>query len=404
MNEIKCPNCKTGFTIDEAQYADILHQIRTKEFAKEIEERLATIEQKHKQEIQLAQAHVKESKEKEISDLKTRATSKINEKDLTITQLTAKIEAFEKEKQYEVERALSEKNIELKELSFKLESQKKELEIDKNSIKERYELQLKLKDEEIAIHKDYKTKQSTKMLGESLEQHCETEFNRLRPTTFLNATFGKDNDASSGSKGDYIYRELDQDGEEIVSIMFEMKNEGEETATKKKNEHFFKELDKDRNQKKCEYAVLVSRLEADSDLYNDGIVDVSYHYEKMYVIRPQFFIPIITLLRNAAMKSLQYKKEIRQMQEQNIDITNFEKELNDFRDSFGKRYVQASERFADAIKEIDKSIAALEKTKKALTTSEEHLRIANNKSEDLTIKKLTRNNPTMKAKFESLEW
>ena len=271
-----------------------------------------------------------------------------------------------------------------------------------HNLKEQYEQKLRQKDEVIAFYKDFKSKQNIKLVGESLEQHCETEFNRIRTTAFINAQFGKDNDIKTGSKGDYIYREFDDDGNEIVSIMFEMKNEYEQSSTKKKNEHFFKELDKDRNQKQCEYAVLVSLLEADNEFYNAGIVDVSYAYPKMYVVRPQSFITIISLLRNAALNSLKYKQELQQIRNQNIDITNFEEKLDKFKEGFAKNYRLASERFKTAIDEIDKTIIHLQKTREALLSSENNLRLANNKADDLSVKKLTKNNPTMKAKFDAL--
>ncbi|MCL1924377.1 MAG: DUF2130 domain-containing protein [Defluviitaleaceae bacterium] len=503
-NQIKCPSCETSFTIDEAGYANILSQVKTKEFERELKEKLES-------EIKLSEAKVKEQKDKEISELKNKFTeldgenklqlqqilsekenealdlkSKIeafekekqlaielvkieisqnlakvkeqkdkeiselnnkiielegkkaleltqmnSQKETEIKELKTKIDVFEKEKQYEIEKALSEKEKEVStlknkiteveskkgiellqintekekqilELTSKLEIQANQTEVEKNHIKQNYETQLKAKEDEIAFYKDFKAKQSTKMVGESLEQHCEVSFNNLRSVFPPTVSFEKDNDASSGSKGDYIYRELDEDGEEVISIMFEMKNENDETATKKKNEHFFKELDKDRKQKNCEYAVLVSMLEIDNELYNNGIVDVSYEYEKMYVIRPQFFITIITLLRNAAMKSLQYKKEITLMREQNVDITDFEKNLETFKTGFSRNYKLASDKFNKAIEEIDKSIKALEKTKSELLGSENNLRLANNKLDDVSIKKLTKNNPTMKAKFESL--
>ena len=298
--------------------------------------------------------------------------------------------------------AQSAKEQELIQLKSQLELQKTQTQLAQQNLQQQYEIQLKQKDETIAFYKDFKAKQSTKMIGESLEKHCETEFNRVRSMAFPNAQFSKDNDATSGSKGDYIFRELDEQGNEIISIMFEMKNENDETATKKKNEHFFKELDKDRREKKCEYAVLVSLLEKDNDLYNDGIVDVSYAYPKMYVVRPQFFLAIISLLRNAAQNALQYKQEIAIMKEQNIDITHFEEDLQAFKDSFGRNYRLASDKFQTAISEIDKSIEHLKKIKDALLSSEKNLRIANNKAEDLTVKKLTRKNPTMKAKFDTL--
>ena len=288
-------------------------------------------------------------------------------------------------------------------LTSQVENSKKESAIREQNIISTYEEKLKFKDEEIERYKDFKLRQSTKMVGESLEQHCEIEFNKLRATGFQNAYFEKDNDARTGSKGDYIYREADEDGTEFISIMFEMKNEMDATATKKKNEDFFKELDKDRREKNCEYAVLVSMLESENELYNTGIVDVSYRYPKMYVIRPQFFIPIITLLRNAAQNSLEYRKELSVIKTQNIDISNFENDLNEFKDKFSRNYRLASEKFKKAIEEIDKTIDHLQKTKEALMSSENNLRLANNKAEDLSIKRLTRNNPTMAAKFAELD-
>ena len=319
-----------------------------------------------------------------------------------MTELNARIQAIENEKKLELSESNAAKEKALMELESKMTLQEKERELELNSVKEKYETEMKLKDETIAFYKDFKAKQSTKMVGETLEQHCEIEFNRLRMTAFKNAEFGKDNDIKSGSKGDYIYRENDEHGNEIISIMFEMKNEGDETETKKKNEHFFKQLDKNRNDKKCEYAILVSMLESDNELYNNGIVDVSYEYEKMYVIRPQFFIPIITLLRNAAMNSLEYKQEVALMREQNIDITNFEEDLDTFKSAFARNYDLASRKFKTAIDEIDKTITHLQKTKDALVSSENNLRLANNKADDLTVKKLVRKNPTMKAKFDAL--
>lgn len=428
MNEIKCPHCGEKFTIDEAGYADILNQVRTKEFNNEVHEKLEQLKLQYDSKLSLVEEKTKNSfekqlseKEKEIAGLQSKLSSshqekeiaiskveadlkeKISEQDKKIVELMTKTQSIEKEKEFELKQALTEKEKEIAELVSKISIQSKESELEKSSIKDKYELTLKQKDETIAFYKDFKAKQSTKMIGESLEQHCEYEFNRLRMTAFPNAEFKKDNDARSGSKGDYIYREYDESGIEIISIMFEMKNEDDTTATKKKNEHFFKELDKDRNEKKCEYAILVSLLEADNELYNNGIVDVSYEYKKMYVIRPQFFIPMITLLRNAAMNSLQYKQEVAIMKEQNIDITNFENDLNDFKTGFARNFDIASKKFGVAIDEIDKTITHLQKTKEALLSSENQLRIANNKAEDLTVKKLVRNNPTMKKRFEDLE-
>ena len=427
MHQIKCPHCGKEFTIDEASYADILNQVRTKEFNDEIHEKLKQLKKQHQSELELIEEKANNvlekkvaEKEKELKELNNKIANFANEKEILkkdteramldqisekekkIVELGSKLQALESNKKLELIESSTIKEKEIADLKAKLQLREKEAELEKNSIKEKYEIEIKQKDETIAFYKDFKAKQSTKMIGESLEQHCEIEFNRLRMTAFQNAEFGKDNDAKTGSKGDYIYREYDKSGTEIISIMFEMKNEGDETATKKKNEHFFKELDKDRNEKKCEYAILVSMLEADNELYNNGIVDVSYAYDKMYVIRPQFFIPIITLLRNAAMNSLKYKQEVALMREQNIDITNFEEDLNAFKEGFARNYDLASRKFKVAIDEIDKTITHLQKTKDALLSSENNLRLANNKADDLTVKKLVRGNPTMKDKFENL--
>lgn len=428
MHEIKCPNCGTTFTIDEASYADILNQVRTHEFHNEIQEKLEQIAKQHEHELALAQERANNELEKElakkeqeifklqakneankqdekiaIANIEKSLQDDITKRDQQITQLNSKLNAIEQTKKLEIEQAMTSKEKELIELSHKVAMLEKEHEIEKNSVKEKYEIELRQKEETIALYKDFKAKQSTKMVGESLEQHCEIEFNRLRMTAFPNAVFGKDNDITSGTKGDYIYREFDEHGTEIISIMFEMKNEEDETATKKKNEHFFKMLDKDRRDKSCEYAILVSLLEINNEFYNTGIVDVSYEYEKMYVIRPQFFISIITLLRNAALNSLKYKQEVAFMREQNIDITNFEDDLTTFKSSFSKNFELASKKFNTAIDEIDKTITHLQKTKESLLSSENNLRIANNKAEDLTVKKLVRKNPTMKEKFDSLK-
>lgn len=428
MHEIKCPHCGTTFTIDEASYADILNQVRTSEFNNEIHEKLEQIKAQHNSEVALIEERSQNQLQKElarmeqiIADLKAKNDASkqseiiaiadveksmredIIERDKQIALLNNKLQSLEESKKVEIIQALSQKEKELLETQHKIELLQKETEIEKASIKEKFDLELRQKEETIAFYKDFKAKQSTKMIGESLEQHCEIEFNKLRMTAFRNASFSKDNDAKSGSKGDYIYRECDENGVEIISIMFEMKNEEDQTTTKKKNEHFLKELDKDRHEKKCEYAILVSMLEQDNELYNTGIVDVSYEYEKMYVIRPQFFIPLITLLRNAALNSLQYKQEVALMKEQNIDITNFEDDLNAFKSSFSKNFELASRKFTTAIDEIDKTITHLQKTKEALLSSENNLRIANDKAEDLTVKKLVRKNPTMKSKFDELK-
>ena len=432
MNEIICPHCKKAFKVDEAGFADILKQVRDHEFEEELRERVSMLEQDKENAVKLAEANTKNvlqadiaKRDAEIADLKARATAKIKEleaegelsatriaaeKDAQLADLKAKLQAIETEKQLAVTEAVNKVEKERDELAGELKMKDSEKQLLETSLKEKYAAELKtkddiikLKDDEIALRKDMKAKLSTKMVGETLEQHCEIEFNTLRATGFQNAYFEKDNDASSGSKGDYIYRETDDAGNEIISIMFEMKNEGDETATKKKNEDFLRELDKDRAEKKCEYAVLVSLLEADNELYNGGIVDVSHRHDKMYVIRPQFFIPIITLLRNAALNSLKYKSELALVKAQNIDVTNFEEQLDDFRNSFGRNYRLASEKFATAIDSIDKSIAQLQKTKENLLRSEDNLRIANNKADELTVKKLTRGNPTMSAKFAELE-
>lgn len=438
MNEIKCPHCQTVFTIDENSYADIVSQVRNKEFeedvhkqlefakkqfetekalAKEQEKRLydeerANFEQKILSlELALKNADVKE--EKNVQEALHKKEKEFNALQAELDQLKQQLQFKEVELSQKFQEDLHAKERTILELKQAKELQQKEQEVQQTALKEKYELELrskkdqfelelKAKDEAIAFYKDFKAKQSTKMVGESLEQHCEIEFNRLRMTAFPRAEFGKDNDAKTGSKGDYIYREYDENGIEILSIMFEMKNENDETATKKKNEHFFKELDKDRHEKQCEYAILVSLLEADNELYNTGIVDVSYHYPKMYVVRPQFFIPIITLLRNAALNSLQYKQELALMRDQHIDITHFEEDLETFKKGFARNYELASKKFQSAIDEIDKTIKSLEKTKAALLSSENNLRLANNKAEDLTVKKLVKNNPTMKQRFEEL--
>lgn len=424
MNEIKCPNCGTIFKIDETEYDSIVKQIRDKEFEKEISLR----EQEHTKDkesaIKLAEAHLREELTKqvterdlEITNLKNELKTKeeqtqskleqeykdeLNKKDLEISELKNKIKLQESKNELEIQKAITEKDKRISDLSSELVVKSKEFELKQNSIKDSYESKLKDKDEQIAYYRDFKAKQSTKMIGESLEQHCSIEFNRLRPL-FKNAYFDKDNDARTGSKGDFIFRDYDDEGNEIVSIMFEMKNEADTTATKHKNEDFFKELDKDRKEKKCEYAVLVSLLESDNDYYNDGIVDVSHLYDKMYVIRPQFFIPLITLIRNLANKSLEYKKELEIIKNQNIDITHFEENINAFKEGFGRNYRLASERFAKAIEEIDKTIDHLQKTKEHLLKTDDNLRLANNKAEDLSIKKLAHNNPTVTKMFEELK-
>lgn len=443
MNDIICPNCKKVFKVDQAGFAEILKQVRDHQFDEEIEKRLKIAEAEKENAVRLAEANLKNSlmedlanKEREIVELKAR-----NERDFAQTMAKKDAEILELRARHEIENAerLARKEQEIADLKSRLEqaSMEKKLsvaeamreiekerdqlinelkiretqaELKEKSLMERFMAELKTKDdiirhkdEEIALRKDMKARLSTKMIGETLELHCESEFNKLRATAFQNAYFEKDNDARSGSKGDFIYREHDEAGNEIISIMFEMKNEGDETATKKRNEDFFKELDRDRNEKKCEYAVLVSLLESESEYYNSGIVDVSHRFPKMYVVRPQCFIPIITLLRNAAMNSLKYKAELAQVRNQNIDITRFEENINSFKEGFARNYELASRKFKTAIEEIDKTIIHLQKTKDALLSSENNLRLANNKAEDLTIKKLTHGNPTMKAKFDALK-
>ena len=392
MNEIKCPNCGTIFQINETDYDKIVKQVRNNEFSKELEK----LEEQHNKDkdsaIKLVEAHLKEE-----------YLNSLNNKELIIKELESKLELQSNKNELEIQKQIEKKDKELLKLSSELELNKKEYDLKEKNIKESYENKLKDKDEQIAYYKDFKAKQSTKMIGESLEQHCNNEFNRLRPLFGNNVYFEKDNDARTGSKGDFIFRDYDEDHNEIVSIMFEMKNEADETSTKHKNEDFLKELDKDRKEKNCEYAVLVSLLEADNEYYNDGIVDVSHLYPKMYVIRPQFFIPLITLIRNLANKSLEYRKELELVRNQNIDITHFEENINAFKEGFGRNYRLASERFSKAIEEIDKTIDHLQKTKEHLLKTDDNLRLANNKAEDLTITKLTRNNPTMKEMFDELK-
>ena len=398
MNEIICPNCNKAFKVDESSYADIVKQVRDHNFEEELASRLKLAENEKDSAVALAKANTKN----ELQEL-------LAQKDKDISEMKSKIQNAEMEKDLKVAEAIKTIEKERDELANDLkikEAEKESLEI---SIKDKYLNQIvardetiKTRDEEIDRLKDFKLKLSTKMVGETLEQHCEIEFNKLRPTAFQNAYFEKDNDSKSGTKGDYIYKESDKEGNEIISIMFEMKNENDETATKKRNEDFFAKLDKDRQEKNCEFAVLVSLLESDNELYNAGIVDVSHKFKKMYVVRPQFFIPIITLLRNAAQNSMKYKAELNLMRNQNLDITNFEEKIGAFKESFAKNYDLASRKFKTAIDEIDKTISHLQKTKDALLSSENNLRLANNKAENLTIKKLTHGNPTMKAEFDKL--
>jgi hypothetical protein len=420
MNDIVCPNCKKVFKVDQAGFADIIKQVRDHQFDEELQKVLKMKENEKDNAIKLAEAnyksHVQEivtKKDSELTQYKINVQKevfeKLTKKEADIAELKAKIEKAELDKQLSVSEAVKMIEKERDALANEIKNKETEKQLMEKSLIEKYNAEIKtkediikIKNEEIEFRKDMKQKLSTKMLGETLELHCEIEFNKIRSIAFQKAYFEKDNDSKTGSKGDYIYRENDDEGNEIISIMFEMKNEGDETATKKKNEDFLKELDKDRNEKKCEYAVLVSMLETDSELYSTGIVDVSHKFEKMYVVRPQFFIPIITLLRNAAMNSLKYKAELAQVKNQNIDITNFEENINSFKEGFARNYELASRKFKVAIEEIDKTIDHLNKTKEALMSSENNLRLANNKAEDLTIKKLTRGNPTMQAKFEEL--
>lgn len=398
MHEIKCPNCGKVFSVDESGFAALVSQVRDKEFHKELSEREKQFQHEKEIALRLAEVSAEKEKEKTASELKQE-----------IERLKAQIASDEKDRTIAVNDAVSAKRDELvekdkmiSELQSKIKESVKDSQLREQCLKENYNLQLKAKEEALEFYKDLKTKMSTKMVGETLEQHCEIEFNKLRATGFQNAYFEKDNDVKTGSKGDYIFRESTPEGIEFISIMFEMKNEMDTTATKKKNEDFFKELDKDRKEKNCEYAVLVSLLEADSELYNSGIVDISYKYPKMYVIRPQFFISMITVLRNAAMNSIQYRQQLAEIKNQNIDISHFEEDMNDFKDKFGRNYRLASDKFIKAIEEIDKTIDHLQKTKEALLSSENNLRLANDKAQDLTVKRLTKNNPTMATKFAEL--
>lgn len=405
MQEIKCPNCGEFFAVDETGYAQIVRQIRDKEFEKELKRREKDFMDMKESDLKLARMEQREAFDKELSAKQ----SELSEKDKQIERLKARISGGETERRLavseavqEIEKEVSKKEAEITELKSRLSNKETENKLREKSLREQYEDKLKLKDEQIEYYKDFKARQSTKMVGESLESHCLTQFNSLRMTAFPEAYFEKDNDARTGSKGDFIFRES-RDGVEFISIMFEMKNEMDETAAKHKNEDFFKELDKDRREKKCEYAVLVSLLEIDSEFYNNGIVDVSYRYEKMYVIRPQFFIPMITLLRNAALNSLQYRQELEIARHQQVDILNFEENMNAFKEGFARNYRLASEKFKKAVDEIDKTILHLQKTKEALLSSENNLRLANNKAEDLSIKKLTKNAPSVKEMFEELK-
>ena len=409
MNEIKCPKCGTVFQIDEDQYLTIVKQIKDREFEKELDNSIKLNEanlkekftlEKNKLDLEINELKnkLKVSEDSKISEIKIKeneikenSSKEINKLNLEINDLKSKLKLKDTENELAIKDIVNEKEKEISELKIK-----------ESNLKEKYEEKLKNKDETIAYYKDFKAKQSTKMIGESLEVHCNNEFNRLRPL-FGDVYFEKDNDSKTGSKGDFIYREKDSDGVEFISIMFEMKNEADETATKHKNEDFLKELDKDRKEKNCEYAVLVSLLEIDNEFYNNGIVDMSHKYPKMYVIRPQFFITLITLLRGAALNALSYKKELITLQNQNIDISHFEENMNSFKEGFARNYRLASDKFKKAIEEIDKTIDHLQETKEALLSSENNLRLANNKAEDLTINKLTSNSPTVREMFDNLK-
>jgi hypothetical protein len=402
MQAISCPKCGTAFKVDEAGYADLLKQVRDHEFTAALEERLAIAEREKRDAVALAKSELQAKLDaaelaKDLA-VKEALADALRERDEARQAL--KEQALAKE--LAVSKAVTAVTQERDQLEAKLDRLALEKSLAEQALKERYEVQLKDRDDAIERLKDMKARLSTKMLGETLEQHCETAFNQIRATAFPHAYFEKDNDARTGSKGDYIFRDHDEAGTPIVSIMFEMKNEADTTATKKRNEDFLKELDKDRNEKGCEYAILVSLLEADSELYNTGIVDVSHRYPKMYVIRPQFFMPIIALLRNAALGALSHKQELALVKAQNVDITHFEENLEAFKTAFGKNYDLASRRFQTAIDEIDKSIDHLQKTKDALLGADRNLRLANDKAQDVSIKKLTRNNPTMQAKFQAL--
>ncbi|MBF7075674.1 DUF2130 domain-containing protein [Streptococcus sp. HF-100] len=422
MNEIKCPNCGEVFTVNESQYSELLAQVRTTEFDKEIHARIEQALALEKQKAQNEQQQVLSQKESEIQELKATISNfesqkelikknteqalsgKLSDKEKELVELQAQLDRLRLEHQNEMQASLTNIEKERDQIQNQLLLQEKENELSLASVKQNYEAQLKAANEQVEFYKNFKAQQSTKAIGESLEHYAESEFNKVRSFAFPNAYFEKDNQVSArGSKGDFIFRECDENGVEIISIMFEMKNEADGTEKKHKNADFYKELDKDRREKKCEYAVLVSMLEADNDYFNTGIVDVSHEYEKMYVVRPQFFIQLIGLLRNAALNSLKYKQELALVREQNIDITHFEDDLETFKVAFAKNYNSASKNFNKAIEEIDKAIKRMEAVKQALQTSDNQLRLANNKLDDVSVKKLTRKNPTMKAKFEALK-
>ena len=422
MNEIKCPNCGEVFTVNESQYSELLAQVRTTEFDKEIHARIEQALALEKQKAQNEQQQVLSQKESEIQELKATISNfesqkelikkdmeqalsgKLSDKEKELVELQAQLDRLRLEHQNELQASLTNIEKERDQIQNQLLLQEKENELSLASVKQNYEAQLKAANEQVEFYKNFKAQQSTKAIGESLEHYAESEFNKVRSFAFPNAYFEKDNQVSArGSKGDFIFREEDENGVEIISIMFEMKNEADGTEKKHRNADFYKELDKDRREKKCEYAVLVTMLEADNDYFNTGIVDVSHEYEKMYVVRPQFFIQLIGLLRNAALNSLKYKQELALVREQNIDITHFEDDLETFKVAFAKNYNSASKNFNKAIEEIDKAIKRMEAVKQALQTSDNQLRLANNKLDDVSVKKLTRKNPTMKAKFEALK-
>ena len=417
MSEIKCPKCGTVFTIDESEYASIVQQIRDKEFEKSLQERLLNEKEKSQKDIALARQQEQLNAGKRIQELENTIGELKNKINSFETDKALAVETTNRKKEEEINKLAREVNdlkneLKIREAEAKLNIQKavneKEKEIDKlNNVllsqKNAEQVLIKQKDAEIEFYKDLKARMSTKLVGETLEQHCQIQFNQIRMTAFPTAYFEKDNDARTGSKGDFIFKENTESGAELISIMFEMKNENDETATKHKNEDFFKELDKDRNEKGCEYAVLVSMLEPDNELYNAGIVDVSYRYSKMYVVRPQCFIPIITLLRNAALNAAQYKNELMVVKEQNLDITHFEEDLDEFKTKFDRNFNLASDKFKTAIEEIDKTISHLQKVRESLVGSENNLRLANDKAQALTIKSLTKNNPTMREKFEEVK-
>ena len=407
MHEIKCPKCGEVFQVDESGYAQLLSQVRDEAFEEELHKRAEALELKSKGDLKIAQME----QEKSFNEVLNDKDKALADKEVEIQQLKNQIAMNDSEKKLAVSDALRDKEKEIADrdakiiaLNAKLKNQETESSLKEKTLEENYKNQLKVKEEQINYYKDFKARQSTKMVGESLEQHCQIQFNSIRTSAFPNAYFEKDNEVStSGSKGDFIFREADEEGTEFISIMFEMKNEMDTTASKHKNEDFFKELDKDRQEKGCEYAVLVSLLESDNELYNNGIVDVSYKYPKMYVIRPQFFIPMITLLRNAARNSLRYQKELQVVRNQQLDLVNFESNMQEFKDAFGRNYRIASEKFQTAIEEIDKTIDHLEKVKAALKSSENNLRLANDKADDLSIKELTKKAPAVRQMFDDLK-